>query len=101
MPAGFSRAQHSPGDAITSGIQAGKRPLQSTDIWKGVFFRHKDLVHHDHAGDGGPQPNLAMNGGCGQALHALIENKAANFIGIVLGPDHEDIGNGAVGNPGL
>lgn len=63
MPAGFSRAQHSPGDAITSGIQAGERPLQSTDIWKSVFFRHKDLVHHDHAGDGGPQPNLAVNGG--------------------------------------
>src|SRR5690606_34565404 len=66
---------------------------------------HFDLVHDDFAGDGGAQADLAMNGGGAQALHAFFEDEAADLAVVVaadhLGPHHEDVGDGRVGDPHL
>ena len=42
-----------------------------------------------------------MDGRCRQTLPALLQNEAADLAFIILGPDHKDIGDGTVGDPGL
>ena len=101
VPAIFGGTQSTPGNTVAGGVQAGERPLQPSHVREGVFFRHKDAVHHDLASDRGPQPYLAVNGRGTQALPALLQNKAANCAVIVLGPDHEHVSDWAVSDPHL
>src|SRR5690606_12788367 len=105
-PAVFGRAQRTPGNAVAGGVQAGERALQAADLGEGVFFGAEYFIHHDLAGDGGAQANLAVDGGSTEPRHAFLENEAtdrADIAGAVdlLGPDHEHVGYRAVGNPHL
>ena len=97
----FGRAQRAPGDAVTRTVQAGERALETAHIRKGVFFRHEDLVHDDFAGDAGAQADLAVHGRGGEALPALFQDEAADLAAVVLGPDHEHVGDRRVGDPHL
>jgi len=101
MPAGLGRPQCAPADAVAGGVEAGEGATQAAHFGEGVFLGAEHVVHHDLAGDRGAQPNLAVDGRCGQALPALFQDETADLAGIVLGPDHEHIGDGAVGDPHL
>ncbi|MEH2548535.1 hypothetical protein V1283_005180 [Bradyrhizobium sp. AZCC 2262] len=64
---------------------------------------HYHAVHHDLAGDRGAQGQLAADLRRRQALHALLENEAADLVVMRGGlrPHHEDVGDRGVGNPHL
>jgi hypothetical protein len=47
------------------------------------------------------RPTLPWIAGARQALGALVEHEAADRAFVVLGPDHEHVGDGAVGDPHL
>jgi hypothetical protein len=49
----------------------------------------------------GAQAHLAVDGRGAQALPAFFQNEAANLALVVLGPDHEHVRNGGVGDPHL
>jgi dihydropyrimidine dehydrogenase (NAD+) subunit PreT len=54
----------------------------------------------------GAQAHLAVDGGGGEALHALVQNEAADgadgaAFAHFFGPDHEHVGHRAVGDPHL
>src|SRR5690606_11023770 len=82
-------------------VQAGERAAQAADVREGVFFRAEDDVHDDFTGDRGAQTDLAVDGRGGQAFPAFFQNEAADFAGVILGPDHEHVGDRAVGDPHL
>ena len=99
VPAVFGRPQRAPGDAISRRIQAGKRPAQAAQFREGVLFRAEHIVHDDFASNRRTQPDLAVDNRSTQTLPAFLQNEAANLTFVVLGPDHEDISNRAVGDP--
>ena len=109
QPAVFGRAQSAPGNAVTCLVQATEGALQAADIGHQVGFRHKHIVHDDFAGDRGAQAHLAFDLRGAQAFHAFFQDEAANaFLAadlavrvFELGPDHEDVGDRAVGDPHL
>ena len=99
VPAVFSGAQGTPADAVASRVEAGKRAFQTAHVREGVFFRAEHVVHDDFAGDRGAQADLAVNGRGGQTFPTFLQNEAADLAGVILGPDHEHVGNRAVGDP--
>ncbi|MCY1367534.1 hypothetical protein D9M69_544750 [compost metagenome] len=101
VPAGFGGTQGTPGDAVAGGVQAGERAAQAAHFREGVLFRDEHVVHHDLAGDRGAQADLAVDDRSGQAFPALLEDEAADLAFVVLAPDHEDVGDRAVGDPHL
>ena len=108
-PAVFCRAQCAPGNAVTRLVQAAERAFQAADVGQQVFFRHKHAIHDDFASDAGAQAHLAFDLGRAQALHAFFQHEATDaFLAadlavrvFKLGPDHEHVGNRAVGDPHL
>ncbi len=101
VPAELGGAQRAPADAVASAVQAGERPLQPAHLGKGVLFRAEHVVHDDLAGDRSAQADLAVDRRGGQPFPALLQHEAADFAGVILGPDHENIGDRAVGDPHL
>ena len=97
------RAHRAPANTIARTIEAGKRAFQTFYIRQYVFFRHEDIFHHNHAGDGGAQRQLVFNFRRAQPLHAFFKNEALNLV-IMFGrfcPNDKHIGNRGVGNPGF
>lgn len=101
VPAEFGGAQGAPGDPVARRVQAGERTAQAAHFGEGVLFRNEHVVHHDLAGDRGTQADLAMDRRGAQAFPALLEDEAADLPFVILGPDHEDVGDRAVGDPHL
>ena len=106
VPAEFGRAQGAPGDAEASAVQAGEGAFQALHLGEGVLLGREHVVHDDFAGDRGAQAHLAVDGRGGEALHALVQDEAADgadsaALGHFLGPDHEHVGHRAVGDPHL
>ena len=94
MPAKFSSAQSAPGDPVTRFVQTAEGTLQTFHFGEQIFIRHKDFIHDDLTRDRSAQRELALGLRRGQAVHALVENEAANAAVVVLGPDDEYIGDG-------
>ena len=101
VPTGFGGPHHAPGDAIARTVQATKGTFQAFDVGQKGVFADFDFVENDLAGDAGTQGLFACDLGGRQALGVFVQNKAADFaaMGIGLGPNHKDVGNGRVGNP--
>mmetsp|Transcript_19535 Transcript_19535/g.28172 ORF Transcript_19535/g.28172 Transcript_19535/m.28172 type:complete len:354 (+) Transcript_19535:133-1194(+) len=91
----------SPGDAVASVVQAGEGPRQSLHGWEHVFSGHLHVFHENHASVGSPQGELAFNLRGRQSGHALLEDESPDVARVVLCPNHEDVGNGGVGDPVL
>src|SRR3546814_5162186 len=90
--------------AVARRIQAGERTFQSLHVGEAVLVRNEDFVHDDLAGDRRAQADLAVDRRRTQTLPALFEHEAANRVTAVfieLGPDHEDIRDRRVADPGL
>src|SRR5574337_1786363 len=77
-----------------------RRPPRSTLFPYTTLFR-SHLVHDDLAGDGGAKAYLAVDRRGGQALPALLQHEATDLALVVLGPNDEDVGDGAIGDPHL
>src|SRR3546814_7045426 len=80
------------------------RTFQSLHVGEAVLVRNEDFVHDDLAGDRRAQADLAVDRRRTQTLPALFEHEAANRVTAVfieLGPDHEDIRDRRVADPGL
>jgi len=92
-----------PGNTETSIVQASEGSLKTMDLGQQVLDRDLNIVHHDHTGDGSTEGELALDLGCRETLHALLENKALDLVAVrlILSPDDKDIGNRRVGDPGL
>ena len=102
MPAELGGTERAPGDAVAGPVEAAEGPLEALHVGQQVLLRDLDVVHDDLAGDRGPQRELAFDLGRREALHALFQDEAADFVlGLGLGPDHEDVGDGRVGDPHL
>mmetsp|Transcript_41417 Transcript_41417/g.97041 ORF Transcript_41417/g.97041 Transcript_41417/m.97041 type:complete len:470 (+) Transcript_41417:1594-3003(+) len=101
VPAVFRGAERAPGDAVAGAVQASERALQAAHLREGVLLGAEHLVHHDLAGDRRAQAHLAVDGRRGQALPALLQHEAADLATVILRPDHEDVGDRAVGDPHL
>src|SRR5271166_903071 len=102
-PAILRRAHCAPGYAVASAIEAAERPLESRDVRQERAIGRLDIVEHDLAGDRGAQGKLAPELRRGEALHALLEDEAANLIIVRarLRPDDEYVGDRGVADPGL
>ena len=84
----------SPSDTESSLVEAAEGSLESSDI-EDVVLGHLDVVHHDHAGDGGAEGVLALDLGSGDALHVAGQDESLDFPGFgLLGPDHENVRDG-------
>ena len=92
-----------PADPVAGAVEAGKRAFEALHFGEHGGRGHAHLVHHDHAGGAGAQRKLAFDLGRREAFHALFEHEATNgaAVFLALGPDHEDVGEGRVGNPRL
>ncbi|KAG5461467.1 MAG: hypothetical protein BJ554DRAFT_6336, partial [Olpidium bornovanus] len=94
-------AQRAPGDPVPRVVQAAERALEALDVRQHGVGGNAHVVHHDHAGDARAQRELALDGGSGEAAHALLENKPADCT-VLLGhfrPHDEDVGDGRIGDP--
>src|SRR3546814_6391111 len=62
-----------------------------------------DIVEIDHAGDRGPEAELAFDLRRRKALGSLFDDEAADLavMRVRLRPDHEHVGDRRVGDPGL
>ena len=102
-PAILRRAHRAPGDAVAGAIEAAERPLESRDVRQKRALRRLDIVEHDLAGDRGAQGKLALDLRRGEALHALLEDEAADLVVVRarLRPDDEHVGERRVADPGL
>ncbi len=99
----LGRTKHTPADAIAGAVEAAERTFQPLDARQQRVLAHLYILHHDLAGDRGPQAELAADLRRRKALHALVQHKAADLAAMCLGlgPDHEDIGDRAVRDPHL
>ena len=97
--AGLRCTERAPRNPKTRGIQTGKWPLEPTHIGECVFFGAKHFIHDDFACNGRTQAHLAMNRWRRQPFPTFFKHKAANFARVVFCPNHEHIGNRAIGNP--
>src|SRR6267143_935465 len=78
------RAERAPADSVAGAIQAAERALQPRDARQEVRLGDAHLVHHDAAGAGGAQAELAVDRRHGQALHPALEEEPADLAGVVL-----------------
>jgi hypothetical protein len=76
-------------------------PFRPRTSGKAFSSGAEHLVHHDLAGDAGAQADLSVDRRSRQTFRALVEDEAADLAFVVLGPDHEHIGDRAVGDPHL
>ena len=82
---------------LPSGLRQRIRPrseLPAKMEIRATFLGDEDLVHLDHAGDRRAQAELALDLRGGEALDLAA-------VGVGLGPDDEDLGDGRVGDPVL
>ena len=101
VPAELRRPQRPPGDAVAGAGKAPERPPEPGGAGQLVFGGDEDTVHHDLAGGRCPQRELAVDLRGGQAPHAPLQNEPADDPLVVLRPDHEEVGNRSVADPGL
>ena len=80
-------------------VNAGAHP-QAADFGQQVLLGHLHILHDDHPGDRGPQGELALDLGRGQALHAALKDEAAHLPVVALGPDNGHVCLRGVGDPG-
>ncbi len=100
MPAELGGAERPPGDAVARLVEAAERPLEAAHPRQPVRFWHEHPLHHYLAGDGGAQGELALDLGGREPGHPLLQHEAGD-LAIQLGPHHEQIGDGGVGDPHL
>ena len=101
MPAEFGGAHRAPGDAVAGAVQAAERAGEPRHVRQQVRLRHEDVFQNDLSGDRGAQAELAFDLRSGETLHAAFQHEAANDAVIGLGPYHEDVGDGRIGDPHL
>ena len=101
MPAEFSGAHHTPGNAVARFVQAAEGAFQAANVGQQVLFGNEGVVQHDLAGDRGTQRYFAFDFRGGEAFGTTLDDEAFDLVivGSGLGPDHRDIGNRAVGDP--
>lgn len=73
--------------------------LEAGDIGQQVLLRNLHLVHDDHTGGRGSQGELPLNLWCREALHATLQDEAADIPIITFGPDYSNICLWGVGDP--
>jgi hypothetical protein len=100
VPAELGRAHGAPGDAEAGLVQAAEGAAEARGVGQEVGFRDEDLVHHQLAGDRGLHGELALDLGRREAGAAGLDDEAAD-ASVELGPDHGEVRDGAVGDPGL
>src|SRR5690554_5148774 len=100
MPAEFRSTQGAPADAVASLGKAAQGAFQAFNF-QAVFFRNEDFVHKDRAGVGCAQGEFALNLRSFQTLGAFALDHKAVYHAVQLGPDHTNVGNRGVGDPGL
>ena len=88
-------------DAVAGAGEASERTLQPGGVRQLVRGGDEDAVHRDLAGGRRPQRELAVDLRGGQALRAPLEDESADDALVVLRPDHEDVGDRGVADPGL
>src|SRR5690606_4688699 len=102
VPAVLCGAQGTPGDTVAGRVQAGERAAQTGDAGHHGVGWHFDFVHHDFAGDGGPQADLAVDGRGAETLEAFFKDEAADLAVVFAAhhfcPDNEYVGDRRVGN---
>ncbi|OIQ68862.1 hypothetical protein GALL_495410 [mine drainage metagenome] len=99
----FRGPHRAPGNAVAGAVEAAERSLQAGNVGQQRALRHLHAFHHDFAGDGSPQAQLAGDLRSRKALHALLENESANLVVVFrrFRPHHEHVGDRRVGNPHL
>src|SRR5260370_9446763 len=90
MPAELGGAERSPGDPVAGAVEARERATQPTDARQQVLFRDEYLVHHNLAGGGRAQAELALDLRGAKPLHALFQDEAADYLVLVLPPHAKD-----------
>ncbi len=103
VPAILRRAHRAPGDAVAGAVEAAERPLEPGDVGQQRVLADLDVLHHDLAGDRRAQRELAADLRRRQALHALLQDEAADLVVVRrrLRPDDEDVGDRRVRDPHL
>ena len=101
VPAELGRAENAPADSIAGAVEAAERPLEALDAGQKRIFANLDILHHDLAGDRGPQGELAADFRRGEALHALFKDKALDLAAMRFGfgPNDEHIRDRRVRDP--
>ncbi len=103
VPAELRRADRAPGDPVARLVEAAERPLDAGDVGQEVVLRHEHLVHHDLAGVPGAKGELALDLRRGQAVHAAVQDEAADpaVVRVGLRPDDEHLGDRRGSDPDL
>src|ERR1700730_4091767 len=93
MPAELASAERAPGNPIPCTVETGERAAQPADARQQVLFGDEYVLHHDLAGGGRAQAELALDLRGAEPLHASFKNKAADNIVLGFGPHDKDIGD--------
>src|SRR5262249_5124384 len=101
VPAELGGAERAPGDAVAGVVEAAEGALQALDVGEQVLFGDRHVLHDDLASGRGAQGKFSFDLRGRQALHALLQDEAADLAGVVLGPDDEDVGDRRIGDPHL
>ena len=103
VPAGLGGAQRAPGDAVARAVQAGERAFESAHLREERSLPGTNTSSmHDFAGDRGAQADLAVDRRArDRPFQPFSRMKPRMSPVIVLGPDHEHIGDRRVGDPHL
>ena len=103
VQAELRRTHRAPANAIARPVEAAKRPFQSLDMRQQIFFRHVNVIHHNHACHRRTQRHFSLDFGGRQTVHAFFENEPTNFavMRVRLCPDHKHICHRCVGYPSL
>jgi hypothetical protein len=101
VPTTFSGAERAPGNSIARGVEASERALQTLDAREQVFLRDKQVLHENLPRGGRAQANFAVKHRRRKSLPSFLENETPDNLVIGFGPNHEYIGNRAVGDPSL
>jgi len=100
MPAKLGRAERAPSDAVSRLVQAVERAGKAARAGQQVFLRHEHFFQHDFAGRRCAQTHLAADCRCAEAVHAALDDKAADDA-VQFRPDHGEVGDRGVGDPGF
>ena len=94
------RAEHAPADSVARLREAGERAFESLRAGQHGGIRYAAVGEREAGRDGSAHGPFAVNVGCGEARRTALDQEAPDAV-VGARPDHGDVGDGTVGDPGL
>src|SRR5207249_10291155 len=95
------RAHRRPRNTVARLAEAAERPAETFHVRELVLERNLTILERQLRGDRGAHRELAVDVERRETGCAALDEEAPDLAVVLLGPDHGDVGDGAVGDPEL